>query len=168
MPSHIEVATSPIDERTALINVLDAQRIGLIRKVEDVDDVAARRTPTASSLCLLALLKHATTWEERWFAVIMAGRSADDEWPEVLPDPLDADLVVDENDAVEEWLARYRARIEESNEIAVSMKLDAACARPDLIECNLRYTLLHMIAETARHAGHADIVRESLDGSTGI
>ncbi|HEY1822122.1 MAG TPA: DUF664 domain-containing protein [Trebonia sp.] len=48
------------------------------------------------------------------------------------------------------------------------MDLDARCARPDLIECNVRYVLFHMIEETARHAGHADIIRETLDGSRGM
>jgi len=48
------------------------------------------------------------------------------------------------------------------------MDLDAPCTRPDLIECNLRYVLLHMIEETARHADHADIIRETLDGAQGI
>ncbi len=43
-----------------------------------------------------------------------------------------------------------------------------AWARTDIIECNVRYVLLHMIEETARHAGHADIIRETLDGSRGI
>jgi len=48
------------------------------------------------------------------------------------------------------------------------MDRDSSCARTDLIECNLRYVLFHMIEETARHAGHADIIRETLDGSRGI
>jgi hypothetical protein len=48
------------------------------------------------------------------------------------------------------------------------MDLDSPCARHDIIECNVRYVMFHMIQETARHAGHADIIRETLDGSTGI
>ena len=47
------------------------------------------------------------------------------------------------------------------------MDLDRTCARTDLIDCNLRYVLFHMIEETARHGGHADIIRETLDGSRG-
>jgi len=52
--------------------------------------------------------------------------------------------------------------------VSASMDRDSSCARTDLIECNLRYVLFHMIEETARHAGHADIIRETLDGSRGI
>ena len=59
-------------ERDALENFLDAQRDGLIRKIDGLDDATARRTPTASSLSLLGLVKHAATWERRWFQVIPA------------------------------------------------------------------------------------------------
>jgi hypothetical protein len=55
-----------------------------------------------------------------------------------------------------------------SRAVAVSLDLDSPCARPGLIECNVRYVMFHMIEETARHAGHADIIRETLDGSRGI
>jgi uncharacterized damage-inducible protein DinB len=162
------VKLMPESEREALENVLEAQRIGLIRKVEGVSDELARRAPTASSLSLLGLIKHAATWEQRWFQLAMAGRQSPDGWPEVMPEPHDADLMVSESDTVSHWIAVYREQIEASNEIIASMDLDAPCTRPDLIECNLRYVLLHMIEETARHAGHADIIRETLDGVRGI
>jgi hypothetical protein len=48
------------------------------------------------------------------------------------------------------------------------MQLDQPCARTDIIDCNLRCVLLHLIEETARHAGHADLIRETLDGSRGM
>ena len=147
---------------------LDAQREGLIRKIEGVADAMARQAPTASSLSLLGLVKHAVTWERRWFEVIMAGRELPDGWPEVLPEPRDADLMVDESDTVDHWVASYRQQIEESRAVVASMDLDSPCARQDIIECNVRYVMFHMIQETARHAGHADIIRETLDGSTGI
>ena len=147
---------------------LDAQREGLIRKIEGVADAMARQAPTASSLSLLGLVKHAVTGERRWFEVIMAGRELPDGWPEVLPEPRDADLMVDESDTVDHWVASYRQQIEESRAVVASMDLDSPCARQDIIECNVRYVMFHMIQETARHAGHADIIRETLDGSTGI
>lgn len=168
MPSEVAVSPTPISERSALENFLDAQRIGLIRKVEDVGDELARQAPTASSLSLLGLLKHAATWEQRWFQVIMAGRQSPDRWPEVIPDPHDAELVILDSDTVTQWLAIYREQIETSNEIAASMNLDSPCARRDIFECNLRFVLLHMIEETARHAGHADLIRETLDGVRGM
>lgn len=168
MPSQVTVSLTPTSEQAALQNFLDAQRIGLIRKVEDVSDELARRAPTASTLSLLGLVKHAATWEQRWFQVIVAGREAPDRWPDVLPEPRDAELVVSDRDTVAQWLAVYREQIEESTAIAASRDLDALCVRTDVVECNLRYVLLHMIEETARHAGHADIIRETLDGSRGI
>lgn len=155
-------------EREALALNLDAQREGLIRKIEGLDDATARQAPTASSLSLLGLVKHAVTWERRWFQVIMAGRELADGWPEVRPEPRDADLVVDERDTVDRWVASYREQIEQSKAVVASMDLDSPCAREDIIECNVRYVMFHMIQETARHAGHADIIRETLDGSTGI
>jgi uncharacterized damage-inducible protein DinB len=155
-------------EREALAMNLDAQREGLIRKIEGLDDEMARQAPTASSLSLLGLVKHAVTWERRWFEVITAGRELPDGWPEVLPEPLDADLMVDESDTVDHWVASYQEQIEQSRAVVASMDLDSPCARKDIIECNVRYVMFHMIQETARHAGHADIIRETLDGSTGI
>ncbi len=147
---------------------LDAQREALIRKIEGLDDVAARQAPTASSLSLLGLVKHAVTWERRWFQVVMAGREIPDGWPEVLPEPRDADLTVEEGDTVDRWVGSYREQIEQSRAVVASMDLDSPCARKDIIECNVRYVMFHMIQETARHAGHADIIRETLDGATGI
>jgi uncharacterized damage-inducible protein DinB len=155
-------------EREALELNLDAQREGLIRKIDGLDDAAARQAPTASSLSLLGLIKHAVTWERRWFQVVMAGRELPDGWPTVRPEPRDADLLVDQTDTVEDWVAAYREQIEKSRAVVASMDLDSPCARPDLIECNLRYVLFHMVQETARHAGHADIIRETLDGTRGI
>jgi uncharacterized damage-inducible protein DinB len=155
-------------EREALELNLDAQREGLIRKIEGLDDATARQAPTASSLSLLGLVKHAVTWERRWFQVVMAGRELPDGWPTVRPEPRDADLMVDETDTVEHWVASYREQIEQSRAVVASLDLGSPCARKDIIECNVRYVMFHMIQETARHAGHADIIRETLDGSRGI
>jgi uncharacterized damage-inducible protein DinB len=154
-------------ERAALEQFLDYQRRGLILKVEGIDDELARKAPTVSSLSLMGLVKHAATWERRWFQVILAGREFSDGWPEVLTEPQDADLFVDENETLAYWLAQYREQIAESRAVAASMDLDSPCARPDIIECNVRFVLFHMIEETARHGGHADIIRETLDGVRG-
>ena len=98
----------------------------------------------------------------------MGGRALPDGWPEIKPEPRDAAMLVDETDTVDHWVAHYREQIEESRAVAASLELDSPCARADIIECNVRYVFFHMIQETARHAGHADIIRETLDGSTGI
>lgn len=168
MSDYREEKLALTSERAALASFLDAQRDQLIRKIEGLDDETARRTPTASSLSLLGLIKHAATWERRWFQVIMEGRVFPGEWPTVSDDPRDADLIVDETDTVEHWVAYYREQIERSRVVAASLELDDPCAQPDIIDCNVRYVLYHMIEETARHAGHADIIRETLDGSRGM
>ncbi|XAS76181.1 DUF664 domain-containing protein [Dermatophilaceae bacterium Sec6.4] len=79
--------------------------------------------------------------------------------------PTEADLFVDEADTVDYWVACYREQIEASRAVVASMELDSLCARTDIIECNVRYVMFHMIQETARHAGHADIIRKSRKGS---
>jgi hypothetical protein len=162
----VDFATA--DERDALVGFLDRQRDALIRKVRGVSDADARRAPTASSLTLLGLLKHSAVWEDRWFQGIVAGRPLPDGWPEQKSPIPDEDLLVDDGDTVEQWAARYEEAAETSRQIVAAMDLDQSCARTDVVECNVRCVLLHMIEETARHAGHADIIRETLDGSRGM
>jgi hypothetical protein len=152
-------------ERAGLCEFLDLQRAALIEKLQGVSDEDARRAPTASPLSLLSLVKHAGVWERRWFQVVVAGRSFAGEWPEELP--------ADENgfrltasDTVDRVVAYYREQIVASQEILRTFDLDAPCAWPDL-GGNLRWVAVHMIEETARHAGHADIIRETIDGDRG-
>ena len=156
-------------EREALGAFLDRQRSALLRKVEGVSDADARRVPTASSLSLLGLLKHAALWERRWFQLIFAGRVLPGEWPEEgAPDPDEEDFRVDERDTVRQWTACFEEQAAVSREIAAGAELDDCCARPAQAHRSLRWVLLHLIEETARHAGHADIIRETLDGSRGV
>ena len=155
---------APASEREGLTSFLDRQRDILVRKIEGVTDQDARTAPTASSLSLLGIVKHCTLWERRWFQVIFAGRSFPGDWPEVRS-PLREDFKVGEDDTVQHWLGCYREQVEESRRIVAAADLDAPCAmEPDH---NLRWVLLHHIEEVARHAGHADIIRETIDGSTG-
>jgi hypothetical protein len=71
----VSQATFAASEREAPEAFLDARREGLIRKIDELDDATARKAPTASSLSLLGLVKHAAIWERRWFQVVMGGRS---------------------------------------------------------------------------------------------
>jgi hypothetical protein len=157
---------APGSERTALTEFLDKQRDILMRKIEGVTDDDARSTPTASSLSLLGIVKHCALWERRWFQVIFAGRSFPGEWPEVRS-PLREDFKVGPDDSVLHWLGYYSDQVVESRRIAAGSELDAHCALPGYTDRNLRWVLLHHIEEVARHAGHADIIRETIDGSTG-
>lgn len=157
---------STATEREALCGSLDVQRDALVRKVRGVGDADARRAPTASALSLLGILRHSTLWEQRWFQGVVAGRPLADGWPE-RREPIAHDFMVGDDDTVDHWIARYKEAAEESRTVVAGMGLDDRCARRELVDENVRWVLLHMIEETARHAGHADIIRETLDGSQG-
>jgi len=155
-------------ERAGLGEFLDLQREALIENVQGCSDADARRAATASSLSLLSLVKHSATWERRWFQVVVAGRRFPDEWPEVLTQESDESFRLTDTDTVETVVAYYREQIAASQEIVAGLDLDAPCARPTMPDQNVRWVTIHMIEETARHAGHADIIRESIDGRRGL
>jgi hypothetical protein len=152
-------------ERAGLSEFLEMQREALIDKLQGVSEEDARRAPTVSSLSLLGLVKHSAIWERRWFQVVVAGRSFGGEWPEVHPQDENA-FQLTADDTVESVVAFYREQIAASQEIVGSFDLDAPCAWPEMAG-NLRWVALHMIEETARHAGHADLIRETIDGGRG-
>ncbi len=154
-------------ERAGLREFLDYQREALIGKLEGLTEIQVRMTPTASSLALLSLIKHSAIWERRWFQVIVAGRTFPGEWPEVRPDEVDATFQLDDEDTIDTVIADYREQIAASNEIVGSFDLDAPCAWREMADENVRWVALHMIEETARHAGHADIIRETIDAGDG-
>jgi uncharacterized damage-inducible protein DinB len=144
------------------------QREALIERLQGVSDEDARRTATVSSLSLLSLIKHSAIWERRWFQVVAAGRTFPGEWPEVRSKEVDVTFRLNDEDTVESVVADYREQIAASQEILGSLDLEAPCAWPEMAHQNLRWVALHMIEETARHAGHADIIRETIDGTRGF
>lgn len=161
------IKISAATERDALCGFMDKQRDALVRKIEGVSEADARRTPTVSSLSLLNLIKHSAVWERRWFQIIFEGRTFPDEWPAV-EEAEDSDFDLGDEDTVESLLAYYAEQSDISREISRTADFDTACAMPKLADRNFRWVLLHMIEETARHAGHADLIRETLDGSRGM
>lgn len=153
------------DELTGLTVFLDAQRAAIVRKLSGLSDEDARRRPTASALSLLGIVKHLGYVERRWFQAVVAGRLPG-AWPVEDREP---EYRVGEDDTVESVRARYEAMVAESRSITAEVASpDAACRHPETAHWTLRWVLLHMIEETARHAGHADILRESIDGATGV
>ena len=157
-------------ERATLREFLDHQREALIGRLAGLSEEHARMTPTASSLSLLSLIKHSAIWERRWFQIIVAGRSFPGEWPEVRhaeSEIVDPTFLLADEDTIEAVIADYREQIAVSNEVLDRLDLDAPCARSDMIKENLRWVAVHLIEETARHAGHADIIRETIDGARG-
>ena len=155
---------SPETERAGLCEFLDCQREALIGKLEGLTNEQARMTATVSSLSLMSLIKHSAIWERRWFQVIVAGRSSPGKWPEVQSEEVNPTFQLTDVDTVETVVADYRAQIAVSQEILSTFDLDAPCVWPEMADQNLRWVALHMIEETARHAGHADIIRETIDG----
>lgn len=153
-------------EHETLCEFLGYQREALIGRLDALPEEQARSTPTASALSLLGIVRHSAIWERRWFQVIVAGRRLPGEWPEVRQtNP--TTFVVEDHDSVASVVDDYRSEIEESNRILRAADLDAPCARSDLVDETVRWVALHMVEETARHAGHADIIRETIDGVTG-
>ena len=154
------------NELTGLTVFLDGQRAAIMRKLSGVSDQDARRSPTASALSLLAIVKHLGHVERRWFQAVLAGRHMPGVWPVEDREP---EYRLDDDDTLDSVLGFYEAMVAESRSITAEVALpDAACCHPDTAQWSLRWILLHMIEETARHAGHADIIRESIDGVTGV
>ncbi|WP_369136871.1 DinB family protein [Modestobacter versicolor] len=151
------------DEATQLLRFLDAQRQGLRAAVSGLTEEQARSTPTASSMSLSSLLEHATAVERRWVVAAVADRP-EGLWP---VEDWDAEWRLLPEDTVEHLLAAFAAAAEETATVVAGVPdLAAPCAQPDSAEFSVRWVLLHLIEEHARHAGHADVVRESIDGAT--
>jgi len=148
-------------ERAALCEFLDLQREALIGKLHGLTEAQARETPTVSSLSLLSLMKHSAIWERRWFQVVVAGRRFPGEWPDAQPERDDTFRLTD-TDTIASVVRYYREQIDASQEILDGVDLDAPCAMPN-VASNARWVAVHLIEETARHAGHADIIRETID-----
>ncbi|MEN3615254.1 DinB family protein [Plantactinospora sp. ZYX-F-223] len=147
------------DERTTLTAFLDYLREAVAAKVAGVPDEQARRPGVASGTSLLWLVKHLTATELNWFVWAYAGEDVpkwDDQAPATEP--------------AAELLAAYRAAVDRSNAIlAACTDLDRPGIRSlrETTPPSMRWLLVHMIEETARHAGHADILREQFDGAVG-
>ncbi|GAQ69940.1 DinB family protein [Streptomyces turgidiscabies] len=152
------------DETTTLRAKLDQERDAVLWKLEGLDDEQVRRPMTPSGTSLLGLVKHLASVEYGWF-VATFGRETEPFWF----DPyLGEDMTTgpDETKAtITDFYARARAA---ADRILTELPLDTLgkpAWRDD--ECSLRWVLVRMTAETARHAGHMDILRELIDGGTG-
>jgi uncharacterized damage-inducible protein DinB len=153
------------NERQALTEQLDFQRATLLRKLDGLADELLRRPVTASGLSLLGLVKHLAATEQGWFLEIFAGQH---DGGEPAPDDPDADFRVDPDDTADMLVGRYLRTCERARAVVASGRLDDVVRTPWNADVNLRAILLHMIQETARHNGHADVIRETLDGVTGF
>lgn len=146
------------DERATLLALLQFQRESVLRKVHGLDDEQAERRLVSSDTTLLWLVQHLAHAETLWIQVRFRG---DD--PEVLEG-----LALEAGDTLAEATAAYRETWKRVDAIVAVSDLDDFVANDqDLGPVNLRWILGHLLEETARHAGHADILRELIDGVTG-
>lgn len=149
------------DERTTLITFLDYLRERVAAKLVGLTDEQARTPGVPSGTSLLGLVKHLTGVELNWFLWAyhgVDGPAWDDDTP-----PTDEDTVDGQLAAYRDAVARANAVIEG----CVDLSLPGVRSLRETEPPSMRWVLVHMIEETARHAGHADILREHLDGSVG-
>jgi uncharacterized damage-inducible protein DinB len=160
------------DERQLLLAYIAQQRDGLRNTAYGLTDEQARLTPTAGTLSIGGLIKHVAATEEYWIGLAIdrqpdgddaAQQSAYENGFTLLPDETLAGV-----------LATYDAVAQETEAVVAKLDLEQPVPVPrdapwfpdDVDAWSVRWVLLHVIEETARHAGHADIVRESIDGAT--
>lgn len=162
------------DERTALEEWLDWYRRTLVAKVEGLDDEQARRCSVPpSDLNLLGLVRHMAEVERNWFRRCFAGLEAPPLYfgsSHPAGDP-DGDMHPAASDTVADALAAWETEVSFARAaVATASSFDdlSATRRERYPEQpNLRWIMLHMIEEYARHVGHADLLRECIDGATG-
>ncbi len=162
-------------EQTDLLQALAQHRFLFRSTVRDLDDEQAARRTTASELCLGGLIKHVTSVERRWIDFVLDVPGAVGGSTE----PTEADIArwatqfrMTEGETLAGLLAEYDEVAQRTEEVVRSLpSLDIAHPLPPApwfepgATWSARRVLIHIIAETSQHAGHADIIRESLDGA---
>ncbi len=159
-------------ERADLIETLDAHRGFLRYTVRELQDEQALRRTTTSALSLSGILKHAAAQERQWTDFIVRGPDAMGGSSDDAIAAHEKSFWPSEDETLEVLLRRYDDVANETDNLVRSLgSLDGSQPLPlaPWFEAGARWTarrtLLHIIAETAQHAGHADIIRESLDGA---
>jgi uncharacterized damage-inducible protein DinB len=154
------------EEKHALLMFLEAQRSSVLAIVDGLDTQALTTPVLPSGWTPLGLIEHLGYAERHWFQEIVTGSAEPLPWPDdhtPLTTPRPPSAV----------FAFYRAQCERSNAVLASLPLSTPPRgrHPGWLgeeTTDLRRIVLHMIEETARHAGHLDVVRELLDGKTGL
>lgn len=146
-------------EMHLLSRYLDAYRGAIRWKVEGLTREQAGRPMVASGTSLLGIVKHMGYVEQGWFQEVIAGRTVD-------PISPDEEFTVGPGDTIEQIVAFFDGECATSREILAGRELDEMVPFHDG-ELAIRDVVVHMIEETARHAGHMDILREQIDGQTG-
>jgi uncharacterized damage-inducible protein DinB len=157
-------ASRTAGEKETLRSILDRNRDVILWKLEGLDDAGLRRPMAPSGTNLLGMVKHLAAVEYGWFCLTF-GRDTE-------PLPFDeadenADLRVNDDETTEDILAFYSRARAAADAVIDELDLDATGSGWSSYTVSLRWVLIHMVEETARHAGHADILRELIDGTTG-
>jgi uncharacterized damage-inducible protein DinB len=158
------------DERTVLMTLLDYARDTVHAKCAGLPDADARRAPLPGSplMTISGLVSHLRWVESSWIEDTLLGCAIDAPWTE---DDPDREFRIAVEVPLAQLLAEYRAACARHRDLVASLDLDTP-SRGDLGEwrtepVTLRWILLHLIEETARHNGHLDILRELADGTRG-
>ena len=156
------------DEREGLMAYLEQQRHVLRVAAYGLTDEQARATPIVSALSVGGLIKHCAAVERGWMDTVLQRKSdgAEGEYT--------AGFTLLPGESVADILALHRQTANETDTIVADLALDYPVPVPrdapwypkDIDAWSVRWVLLHLIEETARHAGHADIIREAVDGAT--
>jgi hypothetical protein len=159
--------TRPLDrgpEREVLESMLDFYRATVVNKVAGLsDDQAFSASVPPSTLTPATVVKHLAGTERFWFSIDFAGLDVVWPWPE---DDLHGNFRIEPGDTLEGIVDDYLRECEASRQAVVDSALDDA-ARGDEGDFTLRFAIVHMIEETARHCGHLDLLRETIDGEVG-
>jgi len=166
-------ASGPVaGERGDLVQSLARQRQFLRHTTRDLTDEQAAQRTTVSELTLGGLIKHVTLTEQQWIDFIVEGPSAMGGWDEASRTAWMNAFRMGDGDTLAGLLEAYEAVARRTDDLVAALPdLDADQPLPQApwfepgARWSARRVLLHVIAETAQHAGHADIIRESLDGA---
>lgn len=161
-----------------LTTTLDWHRTLLLRTADNLTEQQARRASTASTLTIASILKHAADTEEEWmdFAqrgadVFSQGDSEDNDWSGAGGDGADPRFAVADSETLEVLRERVQSVGARTTELLHQLDLDSAHALPEApwfeagASWSVRRVALHVLAEITQHAGHADIIRETIDGA---
>jgi len=161
---------SGTDERADYLETLAKHRFFLVNTLRGLDEEQVTATPTVSELCLVGLVKHVAATESSWVDFILDGPARQDGEPDYEGHANSFRLLPGET--VEGVLAEYERVAARTTEVVTSLA-DLGVSHP-LPEApwfepgarwSARRVLMHIVAETAQHAGHADIIRETIDGA---
>jgi uncharacterized damage-inducible protein DinB len=159
-------------ERDDVLETLTKHRGFLRQAVQGVTDEQARLRPTVSELCLGGLVKHVTAVEANWARFIVEGPGEQGPPDEAAYAAHAAGFRMEQNETLDSLLAAYEEVARRTDDLVTSLpSLDVSHPLPEApwfppgARWSARRALLHIVAETAQHAGHADIIRETIDGS---